>query len=136
MGGGSGTGTGTGSGPGRGSGLGDGEGGGTGGGAYQIGNGVLPPELIHRTSPQYTAEAMRAKIQGVSLLSGIVGVDGTLHGHPHLPLARRHVRAGPGSDQVRPAVALPSGHQAGPRRPGLRDDRSRLQPPLIGAAST
>ena len=79
VGGGSGTGTGTGSGPGRGSGLGDGEGGGTGGGAYQIGNGVLPPELIHRTSPQYTAEAMRAKIQGVSLLSGIVGVDGTLH---------------------------------------------------------
>ena len=78
VGGGSGTGTGTGSGPGRGSGLGDGEGGGTGGGAYQIGNGVLPPELIHRTSPQYTAEAMRAKIQGVSLLSGIVGVDGTL----------------------------------------------------------
>jgi protein TonB len=76
--GGSGTGSGTGSGPGRGSGLGDGEGGGTGGGAYQIGNGVLPPELIHRTSPQYTAEAMRAKIQGVSLLSGIVGVDGTL----------------------------------------------------------
>ena len=78
VGGGSGTGSGTGSGPGRGSGLGDGEGGGTGGGAYQIGNGVLPPELIHRTSPQYTAEAMRAKIQGVSLLSGIVGVDGTL----------------------------------------------------------
>jgi protein TonB len=77
-GGGSGTGTGTGSGPGRGSGLGEGEGGGTGGGAYQIGNGVLPPDLIYRTSPQYTAEAMRAKIQGVTLLSGIVGVDGTL----------------------------------------------------------
>jgi protein TonB len=75
---GSGTGGGTGSGPGRGSGLGDGHGGGTGGGAYQIGNGVLPPELIHRTSPQYTADAMRAKIQGISLLSGIVGVDGTL----------------------------------------------------------
>jgi periplasmic protein TonB len=78
VGGGTGTGTGTGSGPGRGSGLGEGEGGGTGGGAYQIGNGVLPPELIHRTSPQYTAEAMRAKIQGISLLSGIVGIDGTL----------------------------------------------------------
>ena len=78
VGGGSGTGTGTGSGPGRGAGLGPGEGGGTGGGAYQIGNGVLPPELIHRTSPQYTAEAMRAKIQGISLLSGIVAVDGTL----------------------------------------------------------
>jgi periplasmic protein TonB len=78
IGGGSGTGTGTGSGPGRGAGLGAGEGGGTGGGAYQIGNGVMPPELIHRTSPQYTAEAMRAKIQGISLLSGVVGVDGTL----------------------------------------------------------
>jgi protein TonB len=77
-GGGTGTGSGTGSGPGRGSGLGDGYGGGTGGGAYQIGNGVTSPELIHRTSPQYTAEAMRAKIQGISLLSGIVGVDGTL----------------------------------------------------------
>jgi periplasmic protein TonB len=78
IGGGSGTGTGTGAGSGRGNGLGEGEGGGTGGGAYQIGNGVLPPELIHRTSPQYTAEAMRAKIQGISMLSGIVGVDGTL----------------------------------------------------------
>jgi TonB family protein len=78
VGGGSGTGTGTGAGSGRGSGLGEGEGGGTGGGAYQIGNGVLPPELIHRTQPQYTAEAMRAKIQGLTLLSGIVAVDGTL----------------------------------------------------------
>jgi periplasmic protein TonB len=78
IGGGSGTGSGTGSGPGRGSGLGPGEGGGTGGGVFQIGNGVMPPDLIHRTSPQYTAEAMRAKIQGVALLSGIVAVDGTL----------------------------------------------------------
>ncbi len=78
IGGGSGSGSGTGSGPGRGSGLGPGEGGGTGGGAFQIGNGVMPPDLIHRTSPQYTAEAMRAKIQGMALLSGIVAVDGTL----------------------------------------------------------
>ena len=62
----------------QGSGIGGGSGSGTGGGAYQIGNGVLPPELIHRTSPQYTAEAMRAKIQGISMLSGIVGIDGTL----------------------------------------------------------
>jgi TonB family protein len=77
-GGGSGTGTGTGSGPGSGAGLGPGTGGGTGGGAFQIGNGVSPPDLLYRTQPQYTAEAMRAKIQGVTLLSGIVGVDGTL----------------------------------------------------------
>jgi periplasmic protein TonB len=78
VGGGSGTGTGTGSGPGQGAGLGPGTGGGTGGGAFQIGNGVAPPDLLYRTQPQYTAEAMRAKIQGVTLLSGIVGVDGTL----------------------------------------------------------
>jgi periplasmic protein TonB len=79
VGGGSGTGTGTGSGPGRGGGLGAGEGGGTGGGAYQIGNGVLSPTILFQSSPQYTAEAMRAKIQGTAMLSGIVGVDGTLH---------------------------------------------------------
>jgi TonB family protein len=78
VGGGSGTGTGTGSGPGRGSGLGAGEGGGTGGGAYQIGNGVTSPDILHKTAPQYTAEAMRAKIQGTAMLTGIVGVDGTL----------------------------------------------------------
>jgi TonB family protein len=77
-GGGAGTGRGTGTGPGEGNGLGPGYGGGTGGGAYQIGNGVSPPDLIYRTQPQYTAEAMRAKIQGVTLLSGIVAVDGTL----------------------------------------------------------
>jgi protein TonB len=78
VGGGSGTGSGTGSGPGRGSGLGEGTGGGTGGGAYQVGNGVTSPDIISKTSPQYTAEAMRAKIQGTALLTGIVGVDGTL----------------------------------------------------------
>ena len=78
IGGGSGTGSGTGSGPGRGAGLGAGEGGGTGGGAFQIGNGVLSPVILSQTTPQYTAEAMRAKIQGTATLSGIVAVDGTL----------------------------------------------------------
>ena len=69
---------GTGAGTGRGSGLGEGEGGGTGGGVYQIGNGVSSPEILYKTSPQYTAEAMRAKIQGMALLSGVVAPDGTL----------------------------------------------------------
>jgi protein TonB len=77
-GGGSGTGTGTGSGPGDGSGQGPGTGGGMGGGAFNIGNGVSSPEILYKTSPQYTAEAMRAKIQGMALLSGIVAPDGTL----------------------------------------------------------
>ena len=77
-GGGAGTGQGTGIGPGRGSGLGDGFGGGTGGGAYRPGNGVETPRLIQEVKPQYTAQAMRAKIQGEVLLECIVQPDGTV----------------------------------------------------------
>ena len=75
-GGGAGTGVGTGIGSGRGSGLGDGWGGGTGGGAYRPGNGVETPRLLKEVKPQYTAQAMRAKIQGEVLLECIVGPDG------------------------------------------------------------
>jgi TonB family protein len=77
-GGGAGTGQGTGIGPGRGSGLGDGWGGGTGGGAYKPGNGVETPRLIREVKPQYTAQAMRAKIQGEVLLECIVMPDGSV----------------------------------------------------------
>jgi periplasmic protein TonB len=77
-GGGAGTGQGTGIGPGVGSGLGPGWGGGTGGGAYKPGNGVLTPTLIHEVKPQYTAPAMRAKIQGEVLLECVIQPDGTV----------------------------------------------------------
>ena len=77
-GGGAGTGQGTGIGPGRGSGLGDGWGGGTVGGAYRPGNGVETPRLIKEVKPQYTAQAMRAKIQGEVLLECIVQPDGSV----------------------------------------------------------
>lgn len=77
-GGGAGTGTGTGIGPGQGSGLGPGWGGGTGGGAYRPGNGVEPPRLLREVKPQYTADAMRAKVQGVVWLECIVLPDGTV----------------------------------------------------------
>lgn len=77
-GGGAGTGTGTGIGPGRGSGLGDGWGGGTGGGAFRPGNGVETPRLLKEIKPQYTAQAMRAKIQGEVLLECIVMPDGAV----------------------------------------------------------
>lgn len=77
-GGGAGTGTGTGIGPGQGSGLGPGFGGGTGGGAYRPGNGVEIPRLLKDVKPQYTAEAMRAKIQGIVLLECVVLADGTV----------------------------------------------------------
>lgn len=77
-GGGAGTGTGTGIGPGQGSGLGPGYGGGTGGGAYRPGNGVETPRLLRDVKPAYTAEAMRAKVQGIVLLECVVMPDGTV----------------------------------------------------------
>lgn len=77
-GGGSGTGVGTGSGPGRGPGLGPGEGGGTGGGYYRPGSGVEIPRVIREVKPNYTADAMRAKIQGVVELEAVVMPDGTV----------------------------------------------------------
>ncbi len=77
-GGGAGSGSGTGIGPGQGSGLGPGWGGGTGGGAYRIGNGVQPPRILREVKPQYTAEAMRAKVQGKVLLECVVLADGTV----------------------------------------------------------
>ena len=65
--------------PGSHGGLGEGPGDGIGDGPYGVGNGVTAPALIYRTSPQYTAEAMRAKTQGLAVLTGIVGADGRLH---------------------------------------------------------
>ena len=76
-GGGAGTGTGTGSGPGSGSGLGPGSGGGYGGGVYQPGNGVSLPQLLYEAKPQYTPDAMRAKLQGEVLVQAVVMPDGT-----------------------------------------------------------
>ena len=75
---GSGTGQGTGIGSGDGAGLGPGQGGGVGGGAYRPGNGVSPPRLLREVKPQYTAEAMRAKIQGTVWLEVVVQPDGTV----------------------------------------------------------
>jgi TonB family protein len=77
-GGGAGTGTGSGVGPGQGSGLGPGSGGGTGGGIYRPGSGVSLPEVITEVKPQYTADAMRAKVQGVVWLECIVMPDGSV----------------------------------------------------------
>ncbi len=77
-GGGAGTGTGTGIGPGNGSGLGPGSGGGFGGGAYRPGAGIELPRLLQEVKPNYTANAMRAKIQGTVVLDCVVGVDGVV----------------------------------------------------------
>jgi protein TonB len=77
-GGGAGTGSGTGVGPGTGSGLGPGSGGGTGGGIYRPGNGVTLPKVLHEERPQYTSDAMRAKVQGTVLLECVVRPDGSV----------------------------------------------------------
>jgi TonB family protein len=77
-GGGAGTGTGTGIGAGEGSGLGPGSGGGTGGGVYRPGNGVTLPRVLREVKPKYTADAMRAKVQGTVWLECVVNPDGTV----------------------------------------------------------
>jgi len=71
-------GTGTGIGTGRGSGVGPGYGGGFGGDAYQIGNGVTQPTLIKEVKPNYTGDAMRAKLQGVVEMEAVVLPDGSV----------------------------------------------------------
>ncbi|MBI4477125.1 MAG: energy transducer TonB [Acidobacteria bacterium] len=77
-GGGAGSGNGTGIGEGTGSGLGPGWGGGTGGGAYRPGNGVSIPRVLREVKPQYTSDAMRAKVQGIVWLECIVLPDGSV----------------------------------------------------------
>ncbi len=75
---GAGTGAGTGIGAGSGSGLGPGEGGGTGGGIYRLGSGISNPEPTYSPRPNYTADAMRAKVQGVVGLEAVVTANGTV----------------------------------------------------------
>jgi periplasmic protein TonB len=77
-GGGAGTGTGTGIGPGQGSGLGPGSGGGTGGGVYRPGSGIELPRVLREVKPQYTPDAMRAKVQGTVVLECVVMPDGSV----------------------------------------------------------
>jgi TonB family protein len=76
FGGGIGSGSGGGVGVGEGPGVGAGHGGGTGGGAYHVGGGVSAPSVIFDPSPEYSEEARKAKYQGTSVVSLIVGPDG------------------------------------------------------------
>ncbi len=77
-GGGGGTGTGTGVGTGDGPGLGPGEGGGVGGGVYRPGSGIENPEVLREVRPDYTPEAMRAKVQGTVQLEVVVLPNGSV----------------------------------------------------------
>ena len=73
-----GSGGGSGAGGGQGSGLEQGRGGGLGGGVYRPGSGVVNPRILREVKPQYTADAMRAKVQGTVLLECVVLADGTV----------------------------------------------------------
>jgi protein TonB len=75
---GGGAGRGPGSGSGDGSGLGDGLLAGFGGDVYLPGNGVSNPVLLREVKPNYTADALRAKIQGTVELDAVVRADGTI----------------------------------------------------------
>jgi TonB family protein len=69
-------GRGRGLGSGSGDGVGPGEGGGTGGGIYRPGAGIVNPQVLREAKPQYTAEAMRLKIQGSVEIEAVVLPDG------------------------------------------------------------
>jgi protein TonB len=71
-------GRGTGIGSGTGSGFGPGSGGGTGGGVFQPGTGIKDPTLLREQKPIYTAEAIRAKLQGEVYMDVTVLPDGSV----------------------------------------------------------
>jgi TonB family protein len=71
-----GRGTGDGAGPGQGRGVGPGRDGGIGGGPYQPGNGVSSPIPTRQVKPAYTADAMRARVQGIVGLDCVVQSNG------------------------------------------------------------
>jgi len=73
---GAGIGHGAGIGPGNGPGLGPGQDGGTGEDVYRPGHGVTAPIVRHRETPQYTRDAVSARIQGSVIVDCIVQVSG------------------------------------------------------------
>jgi protein TonB len=76
---GAGTGDGSGLGAGTGSGLGAGRGGGTGGGIYQPGSVDAQLVAIHQVKPNFTPDAMRARLQGTATVECIVDTEGEPH---------------------------------------------------------
>ena len=71
-----GRGSGGGVGSGSGAGFGPGSGGNMGGGAYRIGGGVSPPQVIFKVEPEYSEEARKAKFQGTVVLFIVVDEKG------------------------------------------------------------
>ena len=70
--------SGRGSGEGQGDGLGPGRDQGVGDGPFRAGAGATRPQLLREVKPNYTADAMRAKMQGVVVLECVVQPDGSV----------------------------------------------------------
>jgi|SRR5215207_3747878 len=47
-------------------------------GVFRIGTGVISPAVLKEEKPRYTAEAMKAKVQGMVEVQAIVLTDGTV----------------------------------------------------------
>ena len=47
-------------------------------GVYRVGKGVTLPRVITDVKPSYTADALRAKVQGLVALEAVVLTDGTV----------------------------------------------------------
>jgi protein TonB len=71
-------GRGSGGGPDQGPGFGPGREGAYGGDGFRAGNGVTSPQLIKEVRPNYTGDAMRAKVQGFVEMDAIVLADGSV----------------------------------------------------------
>jgi TonB family protein len=48
-------------------------------GRYKVGNGVTVPHITYSVDPSFTDKASKKRVQGVSVLSLTVGVDGMPH---------------------------------------------------------
>jgi len=90
-------GKGTGIGTGEGSGVGPGKGGGIGGGVFEPGSGITNPVLVKEVKPNYTGDAMRAKLQGIVEMTAIVLPDGSVD--PNRIRITRSLDANLGLDQ-------------------------------------
>ena len=90
---------------------------------YRPGNGVTLPRVLREVKPQYTSDAMRAKIQGTVLLECVVRPDGSVGDvqvlrslDPTFGLDQEAIKAAK-------TVALRAGHAA--RRAGAGPDHDR-----------
>ena len=95
-----------------------------------LGNGVTLPSVLHEERPQYTSDAMRAKVQGTVLLQCVVRPDGTV-GDVQVV---RSLDSTFGLDQQAMKAArkwrFRAGHAPGRGRPRPHHHRAHLHAPL------